>query len=62
MRVKACTKCKEYLIMRPERHKNKRLEDIFKIMHQNHPCFICDFNELSKDYKKFTLKKNEYLY
>ncbi len=53
MRVRACFKCKEYVLIRPNDHKNLLLIKEFEKHHSYHAVITITLEEVKGQYKKF---------
>lgn len=59
MRVRACTGCRKYIIIRPESVKNKELLKEFDDTHRGHTLVSVELQEVQGKYENVGAKEEE---
>lgn len=55
LRVRACTKCEEYVVIHPNNPVNQIIVNNFEEFHKDHPLITIDLNEVKEKYDKYIL-------
>ncbi|MFX1257102.1 MAG: hypothetical protein ACFFAN_04540 [Promethearchaeota archaeon] len=53
MRARACIKCREYVIVRPEDPTNQEIIKVFEGKHRGHTLITLDIDEVKGQYSNF---------
>ncbi len=55
LRVRACTKCEEYVVIHPNNPVSQIFGSNFEEFHKDHPLITIDLNEVKEKYDKYIL-------
>ena len=58
-RVRACIKCREYIIIHPNNPANQVHVKKFNLIHTAHPLVTLDINEVKKQFKFVSLQNRD---
>ncbi len=58
-RVRACVKCREYIIIHPNDPANQAHVKKFDLIHTGHTLVTLDINEVKKQYKSVSLQNRD---
>ncbi|TXT64832.1 MAG: hypothetical protein BAJALOKI3v1_160034 [Promethearchaeota archaeon] len=59
MRARACIKCREYVLIRPDDPGNMTLISKFEKNHRGHTLITLNFEEIKGTYKKFLTEEEK---
>lgn len=59
MRARACIKCKEYVLVRPDDPNNLKLINKFEKNHRGHTLITLNFEEIKGTFTKFQKEEKE---
>ena len=59
MRARACIKCREFVLIKPESPQNMEILKLFEKKHQLHTIITIDYNEIKGSFSKFVINQKE---
>ena len=59
IRVRACTRCREYVLIHPDNPLNQNLIKTFEGIHRGHSVVTVDIDEVKVSYRNFEEPKSE---